>query len=259
MSNMSIHDHEQRLVLQPIIHRFAPKSWVPAWRGLAVTWRGLREQFYHDEDVDRLCENVTAQADSIRKMRSMIERIDMARYCVLFEHGGIYADLDMQLVSRESLLDTYSAAMGRGVVVLPLERVGHFPRCLAGQSLMMSPPRHPFWLGLIEFLISKYDPRCYEPHNTGPDAVAMFVNHACKQATRNMMFSPNFISGPITAHHRTGVWRAAAVKRANVSTLPPTDFRAANALRAHHKEVCPWKFDVSLSQKCVEWNYTICK
>ena len=112
-------------------------------------------------------------------------------------------------------------AVCSGRVLLPFERGAGGNRRLVGQSLLISPAKHPFWLGLIKHLVTRYDRRCYAPSNTGPDAVTMYVNrHVCMQdveharaggVAERLSIEEGFMGGPITHHFGTGSWRKVGV------------------------------------------------
>ena len=149
------------------LHRMAPSNlsryrrWMPSWDAAVPP---LVQRIWHDEDVAQIVRDVVPRhAQRILGMRAGVERNDMARYCLLYRHGGMYADLDVQLTDAAALLRVLQIAARRNWVVLPFEN-----NRLVGQCIMLSPrPRHPFWLELIERLVSEYDPRCYEPSTTG--------------------------------------------------------------------------------------------
>ena len=121
----------------------------------------------HGDDSISLILNATlapADALAVQRFRTLIERVDVARYALMHAHGGVYADADQELISAPRL----SAAACSGLTVLPVESVieGHgwserlSTRVLVGQSLLISPPRTPFWLALLRFLVDRYDPNC---------------------------------------------------------------------------------------------------
>ena len=195
------------------LHRMAPNSslqrwapWVRSWEGLLTT-RGAtpawRERTWRDDDLAALLrQTVPKHADRILSMRTSVERNDMARYAALYRDGGVYADLDIELRNPQLFAKLTTS---RDAVTLPFEK-GRF----VGQSLMISPrPRHPFWLHLIDWLVQEYDPRCYEPYNTGPDALTRFWNEACAQyaANKSVLIADGLLNGPLTVHHATGSWR----------------------------------------------------
>ena len=110
-----------------------------------------------------------------------------------------------------------------------------------GQSLLIAPPKHPFWLGLIGHLVARYDRRCYAPSNTGPDAVTNYVNqHICVAQTDEadgLRIEDGFMRGPVTKHHGTGSWRKHGVA-------------SGMAARGNHFGRCPRPGFAALDGRC---------
>lgn len=214
-------------VCAPRAHHFLPpQQRNERWQAALRSWHRFAPRQYSDDDLLRLINaTVPEHTNAVAKFRSTIERVDMARYALMYTEGGIYADADQQLVSEGPLRE----AACSGKVVLPVERViervnhkYYSRRLVVGQSLLLSPPRNPFWLALIQFLVARYDKRCYEPMNTGPDALTDFINTLCVSAAasprraesvrargllRNVSLEWGFGDGRITRHHATGRWR----------------------------------------------------
>ena len=201
------------------------------------SWSSFARTEYGDEDLPYLINRTAPEhAEAISRFRSKIERVDLARYAIMHEHGSVYADADQQLISPQQLRRVACAHR----VVLPIEMVvevlgqRRVRRFVAGQSLLISPARHRFWPALIRFLVARYDPRCYEPMNTGPVALTAFVNGLCAAASAtplradgaharallaNVTLDWKFGDGHITRHHTTGHWRtwhSRAHQRANL-------------------------------------------
>jgi len=78
-----------------------------------------------------------------------IQRVDSARYFLLYHFGGVYADLDMQcLTPLDPLLNEL------GGVVLGQENQQHTDGSQrVGNAFMMSCPGHPFWISVFQALI----------------------------------------------------------------------------------------------------------
>lgn len=195
-----------------ILHRMAPEGSLERWEKYIATWdpllderdtshRRWRNRTWRDADfVDLLTTTVPQYTAAILAMRAPVERNDMARYVALYRYGGVYVDLDVNLHSKA----LFAAAASPASIVLPFEK-GR----LVGQSIMLaSRPRHPFWLHLIDWLVSTYDSNCYEPTNTGPDALTTFWNLHCIMYGVNdeVVIAEGFMSGPITSHRATGSW-----------------------------------------------------
>ena len=144
-------------------------------------------------------------------MRTIVERVDMARLAIMYLHGGVYADLDMEL--RSAALLRCAVRLNR--IILPYE-VGR----LIGQSILISPPNQLFWKQLAHRLVQDYNSSCYEPQNTGPDAITRVWNERCGGAApragrppldvRGVLIVDGLTMGPLTFHHITGSWRREA-------------------------------------------------
>ena len=103
-----------------------------------------------------------------------IQRADMFRYFVMYEYGGVYADMDFEallplseildddlrsenkfqdsidLVSTESSDDNHVCAMVSQEPVVHAHVLYHVNR-LACNAITISAPGHPFWLHIIEY------------------------------------------------------------------------------------------------------------
>lgn len=102
-----------------------------------------------------------------------IERVDFARYAILYTIGGVYADLDMQCVSP---FDKY-VALSRPV--FGDEPVEHRDTLYGGRShvicnaLMISPPKQQIWLDIMDWIVQNYNPTNNPVYNTGPMALTL--------------------------------------------------------------------------------------
>lgn len=128
-----------------IIHQTAPSNpgtWPEAWWRCQETvlrnMSGYKYMMWTDEDLEGLIrERYPWFLDTFLNYPSPIFRADAARYFILYEHGGIYLDMDMEVLD-----DFYDQLPSNkpSVVESP------FPANEKTQnSLMASPPRHPFW------------------------------------------------------------------------------------------------------------------
>lgn len=78
-----------------------------------------------------------------------IQRVDAARYFILYHHGGLYADLDMQcLLGMDPLTDSIG-----GVIVGHEGQVHHDGTQRIGNAIILSSRHHPFWLRVFQALI----------------------------------------------------------------------------------------------------------
>lgn len=89
-------------MIPKIIHQMAPKDksrWHPAWPMCQETWFRQYSDFeYQMWTEDRVIEFISEKYpmySSTLKNTFEIIRIDIARFMILYEYGGIYADMDM--------------------------------------------------------------------------------------------------------------------------------------------------------------------
>ena len=75
-------------------------------------------------------------------------RSEYARYCIMSEHGGVYADLDVEILKPlDDLLDQHTLIVGYE----PLEHsvVLHDADLVISSAVIASIPSHPFWLSVL--------------------------------------------------------------------------------------------------------------
>lgn len=108
-----------------------------------------------------------------------IERVDFARYALLYNHGGFYLDADMECVSSLSNFLKRMDAEEEGKAVFATEPPSH--NGLYGASrvvcnaAMASPKGHPFWVALMDYIVENYGAGAKAVSNpvksTGPMAI----------------------------------------------------------------------------------------
>ena len=75
-----------------------------------------------------------------KAFKNNISRVDCSRYFFLYEHGGIYADMDFECLKNfEHLLPT-----GKACIAESPHNTDAYEN-----ALMAPPPKHPFWMCLI--------------------------------------------------------------------------------------------------------------
>lgn len=168
-----------------IIHQIAceplsdPASWPTSWKKCQETWKRLHPDFEYvlwtDDSLDRFMKReFPGFYPSWRAYDQNIKRIDTARYFILYRYGGVYADMDCECVAR------FYEKLPRGKA-----SIGESPwHQKFGErfqnSLMASPPGHPFWETAIAVVVERL-PGCtrggHVLHCTGPDV----INEAAKR------------------------------------------------------------------------------
>ena len=140
-----------RETIPRILHQTWKTEHVPArWREARRSWLaahpGWEHRFWTDEDLDRL---VRSRAPGFyplwRAYPWDIQRVDSARYLMLHEIGGVYADLD--LICLKPLDDL----LGHDLVLARTRPLG------LTNALMMSRPGHPLMKSAVERLPDAFE------------------------------------------------------------------------------------------------------
>lgn len=150
------------------------------WRDFARSWKqpGIVQRAYSLQAALQVVKEVVPHlAATFLGFQADIERSDFARYAILYRDGGVYSDLDQELWDALRL----QGLANSGLVVLPVEV--YQSAGLLAQAIMISPPRHAFWLELMQYIARNYRRRCSPPENTGPVALTNFFERsgACQR------------------------------------------------------------------------------
>jgi mannosyltransferase OCH1-like enzyme len=209
-------------MLPKIIHQFAPadtSKWDPKWKICQTSWfRALKAsrttyeyRMWTDENLDAFVRKRYPHLHEIYcQYPYHIMRIDFARYLVLFTFGGLYADMDYEIVA-ESVDDVFDvlSEVNVSLVESPWKQ-----NETCQNSLMASPEGHPFWNYVVQEAIR---------HSKNPsilDATGPRLLDRCYQMVpfhANLLpvseFNPSdedsdaFHASIVkTRHHRTMIW-----------------------------------------------------
>lgn len=159
-----------------------------------ATWKLLHPEFeykfYLDDDLREAVKSIVPRYLPIYDaMKRNIERVDFARYAILYGVGGVYADLDtVPLRSIEPWIEKRKVVLGRE----PLEhsRQIYGREIVLCNALMISPPKEKLWLELMEYIVENYNPSSDPVTNTGPMAMTLFLEKNPK------LFSNSIITDP---------------------------------------------------------------
>lgn len=137
-----------------LIHQTAPmdpRLWPAVWSVCQQSVRSVFPDFQYrlwtDEDLEAMVrESFPWFFPIYQRYPRAIYRADAGRYMILYLYGGIYIDMDMEVL--RSFYERL-ATDRPSIVESP------FPNVEAHQnSLMASPPRHPFWLEVLRDMAS---------------------------------------------------------------------------------------------------------
>merc|ERR1711879_84168 len=104
-----------------VVHQMGPANpkkwdkWITSWNNT----NDFERKYWLDEDLPAVVKKAAPHLyDTWKNMGHWVERADFARYAILWEHGGVYADLDIELKDSKALLDL----MKEGKAVFPFEK-----------------------------------------------------------------------------------------------------------------------------------------
>ncbi len=153
-------------------------------------WKTLHPDYEYtlldDDDLRQIVSEVAPEhLEKYDSFTRMIERVDFARYALLYRSGGIYADIDT------NPLKSIDVWVSKNKIVLGCEPKEHAKEIynrdrVICNALMISPPRQQVWLELMNYIAKNYESRYRPVDNTGPMAMTRFLE-------ANSKFNDNII------------------------------------------------------------------
>jgi mannosyltransferase OCH1-like enzyme len=219
-------------MIPKLIHQTAPTANVPEkWKAFQSRLQALHPDWtYHlwtdDENLAFVRRHYPDFLDIYQRLPKNIMRADVIRYLLMDQLGGMYLDLDYEMLKPFDLLDHD--------IVLPWESSGEFGagNDKISSSSMASARGHPFWRMVIEDL--KADPPLMAnpdvEKETGPEFLTGVFQRAKAQGMQfycppRDWFNPRTPRSPrayraiVNAnvsygiHHCHGTWRELSLTR----------------------------------------------
>jgi len=188
----------RRRAIPKIIHQTAPQDttkWNKMWFKCQESWwkhfPDYEYRLWSDEDLDELVRTKYPEYyDMYRGYDKPIKRYDAARYFILNEYGGIYADMDYECHTRFDL-DSGRVHMNQTPIT---------DQNVLQNALMASPPGHPLWRKVFDALVENQHKEV--SYATGPMLVEQFVSEV------NVLPKEQFSTREATfaTHHCTATW-----------------------------------------------------
>jgi mannosyltransferase OCH1-like enzyme len=194
-----------------IIHQTAPtdkSKWHNDWYKYQKSWQDLHPDYeyklWNDEDLENLIKTKYEWFyDTYKNYDEHIKRVDSARYFILYEHGGIYADMDFECLKRfDDQLPPNKVSIAEDPNSVNLSYYQN--------ALMCSPKHHKFWEIIFKKLEENKNKFVFEA--TGPTLITDGI-HENPDLTHTLItkkFAPNleyFNNDDVyTRHWQTGVW-----------------------------------------------------
>lgn len=128
---------------------------------------GLPHRLFREDDVVALLEDKFPREvrDSYFALRPYSYRADLARYCILHEFGGLYADLSYFLVQPIPIADDRPVVFRGNLVSAPWD---------TSVGLVFAPPKHKAIERAIELVCANVKRRYYGSTPLCPTSTALF-------------------------------------------------------------------------------------
>jgi mannosyltransferase OCH1-like enzyme len=139
-----------------IIHQTGPSDftkWHPLWFKCQKSWQDnhpdFEYRFWSDEDIDELVQTKYPEFwNMYSNFPAHIMKIDFARFAILHQHGGIYADLDFYCYKN------FHNEMNEKTAYIVENPFGNDP---FENSLMCSVPGTEFFYKCMELSLERYE------------------------------------------------------------------------------------------------------
>lgn len=192
-----------------IIHQTAPSDktrWNPVWERCQKTWHkhfpDYQYMFWSDEDLDEFIRTKYSWFyPTFKAYDKNIKRIDSARYFILYEYGGIYADMDYECIKN------FESQLPPGKVSIAESRLKEYAFIAEEyqNALMTSPAKHPFWNHVYKVLEKNKNINDVI-FATGPNVIKEAV-YKCSSELFHGLSHAEFTEGTKWAkHHGTSMW-----------------------------------------------------
>lgn len=145
------------ITIPKIIHQLAPadkSKWHEVWYECQNSWKNMYPNYKYILWTDEMMDDFMKKEfpkyyDMYKNYKAHINRVDAVRYFILYKYGGIYADMDMQV------LNDFMPYIPQNKVSMVESPYKYNENCQ--NSLMISPAKHPFWKHVFDELVSSKD------------------------------------------------------------------------------------------------------
>ena len=178
--------------IPPIVHQTWRAADIPkGLRGAVSSWRTMQPSwdyvFHSDSDNLKLLRTRYPWLLQIFSRMTPIQKADVARYAYMHAYGGVYADLDVELLQPLRPLLNRLQSHRNVTVIIGQEPLAHSvllesKRRQACNAVLASVPGHPFWLAVLQH-IGKQNRAGFDPvDSTGPRMLERFITSSWKGA-----------------------------------------------------------------------------
>jgi len=183
-------------MIPSILHQTWKNTDIPdASKSLVISWKrynnNFEYRFYDDAALDRIIKEYFPQfLKDYNQFVHKIERIDFARYAIMYLYGGIYADIDMECLRDFSPFLKFDKPIVGREPIENIEKAYGGRDYLLCNAILLSPKDNKFWIELMEYIVKTYDRGSNPVDNTGPMAMTMFLEIEPKYFSRIIILDP---------------------------------------------------------------------
>lgn len=141
-----------KIAIPKIIHQTWKTNQVPdEWKTSPVMWKKLHPDWTYklwtDEDnLNFIKKKYPWYLKTYLSFPYNIQRADAIRYCILYEYGGLYSDLDIEPIKKLDDLFIYEGAYLVKSINTPYSYTN---------SILASTPKNKFWLDVLKETMKK--------------------------------------------------------------------------------------------------------
>jgi mannosyltransferase OCH1-like enzyme len=227
-------------VPRTLLQTWKTKQLIPAHQTCHDTWRphleqrSWRHQLMTDEDLDRMVRTDFAWYVPVwDRLTPFIKKVDTARYLWLYQHGGLYVDLDIRAENVAPLFDLLERVYTSPICFVPVQdtkRGWSEHADAASPALLASTPGHVLWLHMLRYIMEHHaEPRVIAA--TGPIALANVLRTWQREQDVMLLSEPwcgiSTWSHLIPSSHRwakhinTTTWGGGTGFRTTATPMPP--------------------------------------
>jgi mannosyltransferase OCH1-like enzyme len=204
-----------------IIHQTAPADktrWHPIWEKCQNSWKHYfpewEYRFWTDEDLDTFIKTKYAWFYPIYvSYPKQIQRVDSARYFILNEYGGLYADMDFECIQNFEHIFTENKVYIAESEYKNIKHEPDFEYEILQNALMASPPKHEFWIYIFEDLLTYIEPDLFNPNyilnSTGPQVIIrtyLKYSELVHKLSSKTFSVREYKPETMAVHHGTKIW-----------------------------------------------------
>lgn len=121
-----------------------PNLYIKCRRLIKRTYDEYQYTFYSDKDIQNFMKQYFPSFKSkvFDKLPTTIMQIDVFRYCLLYHFGGVYSDMDYQVLRKYNFSDFD--------ITLPLCDFEDAENFRLGNCIIASKPNHVFWKTVLD-------------------------------------------------------------------------------------------------------------